>query len=110
MSVEPEIKRAVAFFDGQNLFDAVKNAFGYKYPNYDPAKLAKAVCVTKGWTLKQARFYTGVPSADDNQAWNSFFSHDQDLSEVADEVRALGREPARKIARPGRTPERHVRE
>jgi hypothetical protein len=35
MSVEPEVKRAVAFFDGQNLFHAVKNAFGYKYPNYD---------------------------------------------------------------------------
>jgi uncharacterized LabA/DUF88 family protein len=74
MSVEPTVKRAVAFFDGQNLFHAVKKAFGYKYPNYDPAKLAKAVCAMKGWALKQARFYTGVPSAADNQAWNSFWT------------------------------------
>jgi hypothetical protein len=43
-------------------------------PNYDPARLAKSVCATKGWTLKQARFYTGVPSADDNKAWNSFWT------------------------------------
>src|SRR5882724_10605548 len=74
MSVEPAVKRAIAFFDGQNLFHAAKKAFGYKYPNYDPAKLARAVCATKGWTLKQARFYTGVPSADDNQPWNSFWT------------------------------------
>jgi hypothetical protein len=74
MSVEPAIKRAVAFFDGQNLFHAVKKAFGYNYPNYDPAKLAKAVCATKGWTLRQARFYTGVPGAGDNRPWNSFWT------------------------------------
>jgi hypothetical protein len=52
MAVEPQVKRVVAFFDGQNLFHAVKKAFGYNYPNYDPAKLANAVCATKGWTLK----------------------------------------------------------
>jgi len=74
MPVEPVVKRAVAFFDGQNLFHAAKKAFGYNYPNYDPARLAKSVCATKGWTLKQARFYTGVPSADDNKAWNSFLT------------------------------------
>jgi hypothetical protein len=33
--IEPSIKRAVAFFDGQNLFHAAKQAFGYRSPNYE---------------------------------------------------------------------------
>ena len=33
MSGEPLIKRAVAFLDGQNLFHAASEAFGYTYPN-----------------------------------------------------------------------------
>src|SRR6185312_14044746 len=32
--VEPAIKRAVAFIDGQNLFHHARQAFGYHYPNY----------------------------------------------------------------------------
>lgn len=32
--VEPQVKRTIAFFDGQNLFHAAKEAFGYPYPNY----------------------------------------------------------------------------
>ena len=32
---EPNPKRAIVFIDGQNLFYAVKHAFGYKYPNYN---------------------------------------------------------------------------
>ncbi len=53
--------RAVAFFDGQNLFRAAKEAFGYGYPNYHPVRLAEAVCVLKEWKLEQVRFYTGIP-------------------------------------------------
>jgi hypothetical protein len=30
MRIEPPVKRTVAFFDGQNLFYAVKQAFGYQ--------------------------------------------------------------------------------
>lgn len=30
---EPAVKRTVVFIDGQNLFHAVKSAFGYPYPN-----------------------------------------------------------------------------
>jgi hypothetical protein len=51
MPVEPPVKRAAAFIDGQNLFYAAKEAFGYTFPNYDPRALAEAVCRTKGWTL-----------------------------------------------------------
>jgi hypothetical protein len=32
---EPTLKRAWAFFDGQNLYHAAKEAFGYRLPNYD---------------------------------------------------------------------------
>ena len=60
MRVEPPIKRAIAFVDGQNLFYAAKQAFGYTYPNYDPLALATAVCRSKGWVLTQTCFYTCV--------------------------------------------------
>ncbi len=33
MPAEPAVKRAIAFFDGQNLFYATKYAFGYSWPN-----------------------------------------------------------------------------
>jgi hypothetical protein len=44
MPAEPTVKRTIAFVDGQNLFYAAKYAFGYSWPNYDPLKLAQAVC------------------------------------------------------------------
>jgi len=43
--------RAIAFVDGQNLFYAAKDAFGYEYPNYDVLKLARRVSADKGWVL-----------------------------------------------------------
>jgi uncharacterized LabA/DUF88 family protein len=74
MPAEPDAKRAVAFFDGQNLFHAAKEAFGYSFPNFDPLKLAEAVCAARGWGLARARFYTGVPSAQDDPTWNRFWN------------------------------------
>jgi len=44
MADEPATKRAVVFFDGQNLYHGAREAFGYTYPNFDPVELAKAVC------------------------------------------------------------------
>jgi hypothetical protein len=67
---EPAVKRAVAFFDGQNLFYAAKYAFGYRWPNYDPLKLAQAVCQAQGWQLDATCFYTGLPSPQDDPFWN----------------------------------------
>ena len=58
MPVEPAVKRAIAFVDGQNLFHNARNAFGYTYPNYDVQKLAHAVCASRGWTLERVQFYT----------------------------------------------------
>ncbi|MDP6633766.1 MAG: NYN domain-containing protein [Phycisphaerae bacterium] len=74
MPVEPVEKRAIAFFDAQNLFYAAKYAFGYKWPNYDPRALASAVCANKGWDLKDIYFYTGVPSAQASAFWNHFWT------------------------------------
>jgi uncharacterized LabA/DUF88 family protein len=73
MAPEPSVKRTVAFVDGQNLFFAARQAFGYTYPNYDFPALATAVCEANGWQLDQARFYTGIPDASDDPFWNYFW-------------------------------------
>ncbi|MAG35147.1 MAG: NYN domain-containing protein [Dehalococcoidia bacterium] len=148
MPSEPSTKRAHVFVDGQNLFHAAKEAFGYSYPNYDVLALAQAVCQQQGWQLEKTHFYTGVPTAQDDPRWHHFwtgklsvmgrqgvsvfsrpvrtdpvreekgidirialdvirlasqkafdvavvFSQDQDLSEVADEIRRTAREQRR---------------
>ena len=74
MPPEPATKRTVAFVDGQNLFYAAKEAFGYTYPNYAPLALAGALCAGQGWQLTATRFYTGVPDAQDNPSWNHFWT------------------------------------
>jgi len=71
--LEPAIKRVVTFIDGQNLFRAAKEAFGYHYPNYDVKKLSQSVCRSRGWNLEQVRFYTGVPDKADDPRWNHFW-------------------------------------
>jgi len=64
----------IAFFDGQNLFNAAKKAFGYTFPNYDVKALSHAICEQKGWLLSGVRFYTGVPSEKDHSERNRFWS------------------------------------
>jgi uncharacterized LabA/DUF88 family protein len=73
MPTEPIAKRTIAFVDGQNLYHAAKEAFGHTYPNYDALALTKAICTSKGWSLVQTRFYTGIPDAADNPFWNAFW-------------------------------------
>ena len=75
MPHEPPVIRAIAFIDGQNLYHAAREAFGYTYPNYDVGKLAQAVCAAKGWQLNQTRFYTGVPDLQDNAFWHGFWTN-----------------------------------
>jgi uncharacterized LabA/DUF88 family protein len=70
---EPSIKRTFSFFDGQNLFHAAKDAFGYSFPNYAPWLLAKAVCDHEGFRLDKTFFYTGIPSRLDNPSWHEFW-------------------------------------
>ncbi len=74
MRIEPTEKRTAAFFDGQNLFHAAREAFGYTWPNYDVAKLTHAVCQMKGWTPGRIYFYTGLPSVKDDPFWNHFWT------------------------------------
>jgi uncharacterized LabA/DUF88 family protein len=75
MPAEPALKRAVAFVDGQNLFHNARAAFGYTYPNYDVQKLALAVCSPRHWKLERVQFYTGIPSAADDDFWHGFWSN-----------------------------------
>ena len=73
--VEPAIKRAIAFIDGQNLFHHACTAFGYRFPNYDIRKLVNTVIQAEGWNLTAIHFYTGVPDAGDNPKWNRFWTN-----------------------------------
>jgi uncharacterized LabA/DUF88 family protein len=100
MSTEPAIKRAIVFVDGQNLFYAAKNAFGYAYPNYDIASLAAAVCQQQNWNLAQVRFYTGIPDASDDPFWNHFW---------AAKLAQMGRQKVHVFSRPLRYRNQTVR-
>jgi len=72
--IEPQDKRVVAFVDGQNLFYAAKQAFGYNFPNYDPLKLARLVCERQiRWNLDKLYFYTGMPSLVRDEARHLFW-------------------------------------
>jgi uncharacterized LabA/DUF88 family protein len=75
LSPEPEVKRAAVFVDGQNLFHAAREAFGYTYPNYDVMALSREICASRGWDLGEVRFYTGIPDAGDNPFWHHFWTH-----------------------------------
>ena len=70
----PSEKRAVAFFDGQNLFHAARAAFGYQHPNYDIKALAQTVCRQRGWRLTGHRFYTGIPNPTDDLFRHRFWA------------------------------------
>jgi len=91
MSAVTQQSRAVAFFDGQNLFHAAREAFGYTFPNYNPIKLAGAVYAQQGWMLQETRFCTGIPDATDNIFWNHFWQA---------KVASLGRRGAKTFTRP----------
>jgi uncharacterized LabA/DUF88 family protein len=66
--------RAIAFVDGQNLFRAAQDCFGYHFPNYDVRLLADRICRSNGWVLVETRFYTGVPDEADDFFWNRFWT------------------------------------
>ncbi len=72
--LEPAIKRTVAYVDGQNLFHAAREAFGYREPNYDVIALAREVCRQQGWALTETRFYTGIHTPTGNAHWHAYWS------------------------------------
>jgi uncharacterized LabA/DUF88 family protein len=96
----PSKQRAIAFFDGQNLFHSAKEAFGHRFPNFDVVKLAQTVCADHGWSLEQICFYTGVPDAGDNPFWNHFW-----VAKCAQ----MGREGVRVFTRPLRYRNKRVK-
>ena len=73
MPAEPATKRTYVFIDGQNLYRAAMEAFGYTYPNYDPGALARELCASKSWSADAVYFYTGIPDASDDPFWNHFW-------------------------------------
>lgn len=75
MATEPGIKYAMGFFDGQNLFQHAKEAFGHYHPNYDPLKLHGAVCRANGWISNLVRFYTGIPNAKEDERWAAYWAN-----------------------------------
>jgi len=66
MNAGPRANRAIAFFDGQNLFAAARDAFGFTTASYGVPRLARAIALQRGWDLIQTRFYTGMPNRQDN--------------------------------------------
>jgi uncharacterized LabA/DUF88 family protein len=71
----PINKRAVAFFDGQNLYYHAKDAFGYTHPNYDPKKLFASICKEERLVDHGVRFYTGVHSITKNEFWHKYWAN-----------------------------------
>lgn len=71
----PPARYAMAFFDGQNLYQHAKEAFGHHHPNFDPIKLHHAVCAATGFTPNLTRFYTGVPDANEAPMWAGYWSN-----------------------------------
>ncbi|MBI4546067.1 MAG: hypothetical protein HY703_12775 [Gemmatimonadetes bacterium] len=57
------------------LFHSAREAFGYTYPNYDIAALARELCAGHGWALTAVRFYTGIPNLSDSPFWHHFWTH-----------------------------------
>lgn len=70
MPAEPLIKRAVAFFDGQNLFHAVKSAFGYTHPNYG-ARAVRVIAKEQARWIKMASAFPVSPAARNKRGINN---------------------------------------
>lgn len=100
MPIEPQVKRAVAFVDGQNLYHGAKAAFGYSWPNYDVLKLSERICAIQGWQLAEVRFYTGVPDSQDNRYWHAFWGN---------KLSMMGRQGIHVFSRPLRYRNKRVR-
>ncbi len=75
MAGEPRAKYAMAFFDGQNLFQHAMKAFGHFHPNYDPKKLHTMVCAKMGWSPNLVRFYTGIPDHKHSPMWAAYWAN-----------------------------------
>lgn len=76
MAIKPEIVRVHTFIDAQNLYSAVKDAFKYKLPNFDPVLLSKEVtAMIPGRVLKKVHFYTGIHEREENPFWHDYWNN-----------------------------------
>ncbi len=100
LTPEPAHPRAVAFTDGQNLFHAVREAFGYSNPNFDARALVTGICHARVWRVTGVRFYTGIPDSRINPQWHRFWSR---------KLGVMGRERVHVFARPLRYRPRTIR-
>lgn len=71
----PTKQRVYAYIDGANLFNAAKRRFGYREPNLDIAKLARAIATrTPGRMASAIYYYIGVARSEHDQQshewWN----------------------------------------
>lgn len=71
---EDRPRYAMAFIDGQNLFQHAKAAFGHYHPNYDVLRLHQTVCESRGWTPNLVRFYTGIPDQERDPMWAGYWA------------------------------------
>ena len=62
MCKEPDVKRTVAFFDGQNLFHHRREAFGYDYPSYAPRPSRHRYAKPRDSTLVRFIFIRASPA------------------------------------------------
>lgn len=75
MAEEPAVKRAVAFYDGQNLYRHAKDAFGYHHPNFHTINLFQAICSALEFENHGIRFYTGVPDSRHSELWHGYWNN-----------------------------------
>jgi uncharacterized LabA/DUF88 family protein len=67
------LKRAIFFFDVQNLFHAVGEAFNISEPNFDPIKLSDHFCKERNWLRSGIFFYTGIPDSKKQPRWGDYW-------------------------------------
>ena len=72
MADEPAVKRAIAFFDCQNLYRHARDATGYHHPNHDPKKQFDAICADRRRVNHGVRFYTGTPAHAHSPMWHGY--------------------------------------
>ena len=63
--------KAIALFDGQNLYHMARYAFGTVSAQVNPQALARAVCRASTWNLVESRYYTGIHSSQKNAKLNA---------------------------------------
>ena len=71
---EPLVKRAVAFFDGQNLFHAAKEALATAFPTTTLLPWPDKFAMSRSWQLVQTLLDTGYPDAAQSPRWNHFWT------------------------------------